>query len=28
MALGAPVLFDVGTYPVKVTDGTVYLEID
>jgi len=26
-ALGAPVLEDVCTYPVKVADGTVYLEI-
>ena len=24
-ALGAPVLVDVATYPVKVEDGTVYL---
>jgi 3-phenylpropionate/trans-cinnamate dioxygenase ferredoxin component len=27
-ALGAPVLADVRTYPVRVTDGTVYLEVD
>jgi len=26
-ALGAPVLEDVRTYPVKVTDGTVFIEI-
>jgi len=26
-ALGAPVLVDVRTYPVKVADGTVYIEI-
>jgi 3-phenylpropionate/trans-cinnamate dioxygenase ferredoxin subunit len=26
-ALGAPVLEDVRTYPVKVVDGTVYIEI-
>jgi 3-phenylpropionate/trans-cinnamate dioxygenase ferredoxin subunit len=26
-ALGAPVVVPVRTYPVKVTDGTVYLEI-
>jgi 3-phenylpropionate/trans-cinnamate dioxygenase ferredoxin subunit len=27
-ALGAPVLVDIRTYPVKVTDGTLYLEVD
>jgi 3-phenylpropionate/trans-cinnamate dioxygenase ferredoxin subunit len=27
-ALGAPVLVDVRTYPVKVADGTLYLEVD
>ena len=26
-ALGAPVLVDVRTYPVKVIDGTVYIEV-
>ena len=26
-ALGAPVLVDIRTYPVKVIDGTVYIEI-
>lgn len=26
-AMGAPVLVDVATYPVKVEDGTVYLDI-
>ena len=26
-ALGAPVLEDVRTYPVKMVDGTVYIEI-
>jgi 3-phenylpropionate/trans-cinnamate dioxygenase ferredoxin subunit len=26
-ALGAPVLVDVRTYPVKVADGTVYIEV-
>ena len=25
-ALGAPVLTDVRTYPVRVTDGTVYID--
>ena len=27
-ALGVPVLVDIRTYPVKVTDGTLYLEVD
>jgi 3-phenylpropionate/trans-cinnamate dioxygenase ferredoxin component len=27
-ALGAPVLVDVRTYPVKATDGTVYVDIE
>src|SRR5262245_47356567 len=27
-ALGAPVLVDVRTYPTKVEDGTVYIEVD
>ena len=27
-ALGAPVLVDVHTYPVKVADGTVYIKVD
>ena len=27
VALGAPVLVDIRTYPVKVTDGTVYLDV-
>jgi 3-phenylpropionate/trans-cinnamate dioxygenase ferredoxin component len=27
-ALGAPVLVDLRTYPVKVEDGTVYLGLD
>jgi 3-phenylpropionate/trans-cinnamate dioxygenase ferredoxin component len=27
-ALGAPVLTDLRTYPVKVADGTVYVEVD
>jgi 3-phenylpropionate/trans-cinnamate dioxygenase ferredoxin subunit len=27
-AKGAPVVFDLRTYPTKVEDGTVYLEID
>jgi 3-phenylpropionate/trans-cinnamate dioxygenase ferredoxin component len=27
-ALGAPVLIDLRTYPVKVEDGTVYLGLD
>jgi len=27
-ALGAPVLTDIGTYPVKVTDGTVYIDLE
>jgi len=27
-ALGAPVLVDVRTYPTKVIDGTVYVEVD
>jgi Rieske [2Fe-2S] domain protein, MocE subfamily len=26
-ALGAPVLVDVRTYPTKVIDGTVYIEV-
>ena len=26
-ALGAPVLEDVRTYPVKVVDGTVFIEV-
>jgi 3-phenylpropionate/trans-cinnamate dioxygenase ferredoxin component len=26
-ALGAPVLTDMRTYPAKVTDGTVYIEV-
>jgi len=26
-ALGAPVLEDVRTYRVKVTDGTVFIEV-
>jgi len=26
--LGAPVLVDVRTYPVKVADGTVYIRVD
>ena len=26
-ALGAPVLVDVRTYPAKVLDGTVYIEV-
>jgi len=26
-ALGAPVLVDVRTYPAKVIDGTVYIEV-
>jgi 3-phenylpropionate/trans-cinnamate dioxygenase ferredoxin subunit len=26
-ALGAPVLVDVRTYPTKVEDGTVYVEV-
>ena len=26
-ALGAPVLTDIRTYPVKVMDGTVYIEV-
>ena len=26
-ALGAPVLVDVRTYPTKVLDGTVYIEV-
>ena len=26
-ALGAPVLVDVRTYPVKVADGTVYIDV-
>jgi len=26
-ALGAPVLEDVRTYPVKVADGTVFIEV-
>jgi 3-phenylpropionate/trans-cinnamate dioxygenase ferredoxin component len=26
-ALGAPVLADVRTYPVKVVDGTVFIEV-
>ena len=26
-ALGAPVLTDLHTYPVKVVDGTVYIEV-
>ena len=26
-AQGAPVLVDLRTFPVKVTDGTVYLEV-
>ena len=26
-ALGAPVLTDVRTYPVKVADGTVFIEV-
>jgi 3-phenylpropionate/trans-cinnamate dioxygenase ferredoxin component len=26
-ALGAPVLVDVRTFPVKVTDGTVYIDV-
>jgi 3-phenylpropionate/trans-cinnamate dioxygenase ferredoxin subunit len=27
-ALGAPVLVDLRTYPAKVVDGTVYVELD
>ena len=27
-ALGVPVLVDIRTYPVKVTGGTLYLEVD
>ena len=27
-ALGAPALVDLRTYPAKVADGTVYLELD
>jgi 3-phenylpropionate/trans-cinnamate dioxygenase ferredoxin component len=26
-ALGAPVLVDIRTYPTKVIDGTVYIEV-
>jgi 3-phenylpropionate/trans-cinnamate dioxygenase ferredoxin subunit len=26
-ALGAPVLVDICTYPTKVIDGTVYIEV-
>jgi hypothetical protein len=26
-ALGAPVLADIRTYPTKVIDGTVYIEV-
>jgi 3-phenylpropionate/trans-cinnamate dioxygenase ferredoxin subunit len=27
-ALGAPVLTDIRTHPVKVTDGTVYISLE
>ena len=27
-ALGAPVLTDIRTYPARLQDGTVYIEID
>ena len=27
-ALGAPVLVDIRTYPVKVMDGTVYVDLE
>ena len=26
--LGAPVLVDIRTYPVKVMDGTVYIDLE